>query len=98
MTYFAIEFISGRHTATGTANPNTGRMCIAVETKCFAEKSERDDWVSGGLKRESVSKRELRDYYLGMSVAAFNEEVIDELERELELEHVEWEDLISLWG
>ena len=104
MAYFAIEFISGKHTTTGTANPNTGNYNIAVETKCFAEKSEREDWVSKGSKRESVSKRELRDYYLGMSVAAFNEEVIDDLERELELEHVdlvdsvEWMRLISRWG
>jgi hypothetical protein len=79
--YLAVEFLSGRNTTTGTANPLTGRMSKACDLMVFSDKAERDNWVSngkvtsdmGGNCRESVSKSAARKLKLGWSIAEFNE-------------------------
>jgi len=80
-TFYAVEFISGRNTTTGTPNPTTGRHSKAVRTAAFTSKADRDKWVSSGKVtsdmqgncRESVTEKELRKLLQGLTTEEYNE-------------------------
>lgn len=84
---FGVEYWSGKGTTTGTPNKKTGYMSIAMDAKAFKNKADRDSWVNnGGVKlRVAVSKKQLRNLCLGMSVTEF-EEYLDYLISELDIE------------
>lgn len=79
--YFAIEFPHSKYTTTGTPNSTTGRMSIATVDRCFYTREERDDWVYEDAHRIAVTRRELRQYDYGCSVALFNE-CVDQMVRD----------------
>ena len=79
--YYAVEYKSGTSTTAGQPNEKTGRYSKAVDCACFKSESERDTWVGKGKHtpamrgncREAVTKKELRELHLGMSIADYNE-------------------------
>ena len=89
--YYAIKFISGRSTTTGTPNTKTGRMSVACRLVAFKSSHERDLWVADGRAtydmsgncREAITRRGLRQKCLGMSVSCFND-LVEGLKTELE--------------
>lgn len=79
--FYAVQFWSGRNTTTGEPNPRTMRMSRAVNVEVFKTAAARDKWVDGGQVtsgmagncREPVTKQQLRELRLGLSMKDFNE-------------------------
>jgi hypothetical protein len=73
--YYGFEFWDGTRTTTGDPNQRTKRMSIAGELKVFDNTTARSIWVREYAKypRITIYRHEIRDYHLGMSIAAFNE-------------------------
>lgn len=94
--YYGIRFHGGNRTCTtGEPNPNTGRMSIACSAHVFNSRNDLEKWIDeenlcnpsglGGGERIAVSKSNLRDYCLGMTIENYNEYLMY-LEMELDLE------------
>ena len=72
--FYGFEFIGGNRTCTtGTPNANTGRLSIAGSIATFDSVELRDEWLACGGDRIACTKRELRNFCLGVSVADFEE-------------------------
>lgn len=79
--YYAVQYLSGRHTTTGTPNRNTGCYSIACNYAVFKTEKSRDAWVKEGKVtpdmqgncREAVTKVQLRKLLRGLSLARFEE-------------------------
>ena len=71
----------GQNASTGTPHKVTGRMSFYGENFVFGTKKERDDFVeeNDAVYTQDIcvacSKRQLREYNLGMTVNAFNEDL-----------------------
>ena len=72
-TYYAAEYLSGKNTTTGEANPTTKLHSIAIIPRAFASEIERDLWVDSGNCREAMTYDELRGLCRGMTMQRFNE-------------------------
>ena len=73
--YYGFEFWDSLNTTTGEPNQRTGRMNIAGDLKIFDSEIDQYAWVNYASTRTRaiLYRRHVRDYFLGMSLAAFNE-------------------------
>jgi len=74
----------GQNATCGTAHPITGNYSMYGRNYVFASKQERDEFVenyydhNGNKFARSCSKRKLRTYNEGMSVATFEEDLLNQ--------------------
>lgn len=72
--YYAFTYSCSSKTTSGQPNKKTGYMNIAGIPVAFKTKEERDLYLEMGDKvKEPLTKRQLREKCLGMSVLDFNE-------------------------
>ena len=78
--YYAVRLWDGRNTTTGSPNEKTRRLSIACDMYVFSSKKERDNYVenANSHKTYSVTKKELRQHHLGMTIADFNHAIAHE--------------------
>lgn len=77
--YYAVEYSRDETATTGDPNRRTGKLSIACTPVAFYSKQIRKKWVAAaksGNCRQAVTRKELRQLCLGMSIAAFNESTL----------------------
>ncbi|MDA3940491.1 MAG: hypothetical protein PF693_14470 [Spirochaetia bacterium] len=70
--YYGFHYESGKSTTSGSPNQTTGRYNIAGAIYVFNKKENADKWVELSRKSVLLTKSELRNKCLGISVQNFN--------------------------